>query len=80
MTKVTGARWNSTRSYYCVDFDDGITLFVTESYDVDGMIATGLDSYFLKNQSWPGHADLENRRQLSIKWLDRNKKRYKKSK
>jgi hypothetical protein len=53
---------------------------VTESYDVDGMIATGLDSYFLKHQSWPGDTDLENRRQLSIKWLDRNKKRYKKSK
>ena len=80
MMKITGARWNSARDYYCVDFDDGITLFVNEDYTTVGMISCGPDSYYLVKQQWPNKRNITARLKQCGAWLDRNKNRYKKSK
>ena len=77
MMKITGARWNNDRQYYCVDFDDGITIMMNESHSVVNMLSTGLDSYFLQKFKWPTGKNLEKRKQLGEAWLTRNKRRYK---
>ena len=75
--KITGARWNNDRGYYCVDYDDGITLFVTEQYQSDGLISTGPDSYYLTKRKWPTSSNIKSRLKLAAKWIDKNKNRYK---
>lgn len=77
MMKITGARWNNDRQYYCVDYDDGITLFVNEQYESDGLISTGPSSYFLTKGKWPASSNIKSRLKLAAKWIDKNKNRYK---
>lgn len=76
---ITGARWNDTRDYYCVDFDDGITLFVCEAYTYKGMLSCGVNSYYLEKLKWPNKRNIAARMKRCVTWLDKNKNRYKKS-
>ena len=78
--KVTSARWSSANEYFCVDFEDGITLFINDEHQVCGMLSTGLNSYFLKTQKWPGRENLETRKSMASVWISKNKKRYKSKK
>ena len=75
--KITGARWNDARCYYCVDFDDGITLFVDEQYTSVGMLSTGLESYYLVKNKWPTGNNIKSRLKLAAAWIEKNKNRYK---
>jgi hypothetical protein len=77
--KIIGARWNASNSTYCTDFDDGITVMFNEQYVVQNMLSTGVGSYYLKTGKWPKGKNLAKRTELATVWLDRNKKRYKKS-
>jgi len=80
MMKITGARWNSDNAYYCVDYDDGITLFISEQYEQLGMISTGPDSYYLRKLKWPTGANLDKRHKLARVWIEKNQNRYRSKK
>lgn len=78
--KVIGARWNKDNNCYSIDYDDGITVFVNEQYEKEGMLSTGLDSYYLKHMKWPAGKNLSTRLELAKVWIDKNKNRYKSKK
>jgi hypothetical protein len=66
-----------------VHFDDGITLIIKTVNDqlvYDGMLSTGLDSYYLKKGKWPSGKNLDERMELAVAYVQKNKKnnRYRK--
>jgi hypothetical protein len=68
---------------YSVHFDDGITLIIKTVNDqlvYDGMLSTGLDSYYLKKGKWPSGKNLDERMELAVAYVQKNKKnnRYRK--
>jgi hypothetical protein len=75
--KVTGARWNNDTKRFCVDFDDGITLLISDQHEVENMLSVGLDSYFICKGKWPAGTNLSRRREMAIEWVEKNKHRYK---
>jgi hypothetical protein len=68
---------------YSVHFDDGITIIIKSNNDefiYDGMLSTGLDSYYLKKRKWPSGKNLDKRMELAIAFVNKNIKnnRYRK--
>ena len=68
---------------YSVHFDDGITIFMitrNEKLEYDGMLSTGLDSYYLKLKKWPSGKNLSTRVEMAVEFINKNKKnnRYRK--
>lgn len=68
---------------YSVHFDDGMTLIIKTVNDqlvFDGMLSTGLDSYYLKTGKWPSGKNLDKRMELAVAYIQKNKKnnRYRK--
>lgn len=68
---------------YSVHFDDGITIIVImkdDQFVFDGMLSTGLDSYYLKKGKWPAGKNLEKRIELASMFISKNIKnnRYRK--
>ena len=68
---------------YSVHFDDGITLIIKTVNDqlvYDGMLSTGLGSYYLKKGKWPSGKNLDERMELAVAYVQKNKKnnRYRK--
>jgi hypothetical protein len=78
---ITGG--TKTNPLFSVHFDDGITLILETKNDdlmYNSMLSTGLDSYFLKKGKWPAGKNLQNRIDLAIAFINKNKKnnRYRK--
>lgn len=72
-----------TNPRYSVHFDDGITIILTTKNNelvFDGMLSTGLESYYLKKGKWPAGKNLEKRMELATAYINKNKKnnRYRK--
>jgi hypothetical protein len=68
---------------YSVHFDDGITIIIklnNDEFVYDGMLSTGLDSYYLKKGKWPSGKNLDKRMELAIAFVNKNIKnnRYRK--
>ena len=85
MKPVSSLRNGGTKTNprYSVHFDDGITIILTTKNNelvFDGMLSTGLESYYLKKGKWPAGKNLEKRMELATAYINKNKKnnRYRK--
>ena len=76
--KITGTLRNTAhnKEVFHVYFDDGITINIKRSkagkFEYDGMISTGLDSYYLKKKKWPKGANLDKRINLGVALIEKN--------
>lgn len=80
MMKTTGSlrRTRDGKEIFHVYFDDGITINMERTrvdpndFDFDGMLSTGLDSYYLKKGKWPAGANLRKRIELAVALIEKN--------
>ena len=78
--KTTGSlrRIRSGQEIFHVYFDDGITINMERTrvepndFLYDGMLSTGLDSYYLKRGKWPAGANLRKRIELAVALIEKN--------
>jgi len=75
--KIISVNFHDVRHTFAVSFDDGITIILNMKLELENMLSTGLDSIFLQTYTWPTEKDLQNRVEMGIAWVSKNKNRYK---
>ena len=75
--KIESVRYNNIRNNYAITFSDGITLIINEEFKYVNMLSCGLESYYIKKNKWPTSKSIASRTSLGVKWIEKNKNRYK---